>query len=98
MTPPAGGDDPVDPPAGGDDEPTNPSGTLAVVDTPVVGTAYKFGLVHGGYSNATVFFNGENWNNYSYYIAYSEVATDAVDVYLEAVDGVDGAYRPYSRK
>ena len=61
------------------------------VTNPQVGVAYKFGLFHGN-ENATVFFNGQNYNNYAWYLAY---AATGVDVYLEAVDGVEGGYRLY---
>ena len=82
---PAGSDTPVTPPT-----PETPA-ELTVVDTPVAGVAYKLGLFHGN-ENADVFFNGQNYNNYAWYLAYGN-ASAAVDVYLEAVDGVDGAYR-----
>ena len=77
-----------------DPDPTpdpTPSGELAIIDTPVAGVAYKLGLFHGN-ENADVFFNGQNYNNYAWYLAYGN-ASAAVDVYLEAVEGVDGAYR-----
>ena len=67
---------------------------LGIIANPEVGTAYKFGLFHGNES-ANVFFNGENYNSYAWYLAYSANLNDAVDVYLEAVDGVEGAYRLY---
>ena len=90
-TPAQGGTDtpdtPVTPPA-----PETPA-ELSVVDTPVAGVAYKLGLFHGN-ENADVFFNGQNYNNYAWYLAYGN-ASAAVDVYLEAVEGVDGAYRLY---
>ena len=70
-----------------------PDAELAVVDTPVAGVAYKLGLFHGN-ENADVFFNGQNYNNYAWYLAYGN-ASAAVDVYLETVDGVDGGFRLY---
>ena len=66
---------------------------LGVVDVPEVGVAYKLGLFHGNEA-ADVFFNGQNYSTYAWYLAYS-TAADAVDVYLETVEGVDGAYRLY---
>ena len=74
---------------------TNPEtpSTLEVVTSPEVGVAYKFGLVHGGYGSVSVYFNGQNYNNYAWYLAYTENTADAVDVYLEAVEGVENAYR-----
>lgn len=71
----------------GNTNPETPS--LDIVTEPQVGTAYKFGLYHGNES-ATVYFNGQNYNNYAWYLAYSATG---VDVYLEAVEGVDGGYR-----
>lgn len=68
--------------------------TYGVVDAPVAGTAYKFALFHGN-ENATVYFNGENYRTYSWYLAYSTNSADGVDVYLEAVDGVENGYRLY---
>lgn len=82
---------------GGSDTPVDPkpeTPTLGVVDAPVAGTAYKLGLFHGGNGNIDVFFNGQNYNNYAWYLAYGDAAS-AVDVYLEAVEGVEGAYRLY---
>ena len=69
--------------------PDAPSTELGIVTNPEVGVAYRFGLFHGN-ENATVFFNGQNYNNYAWYFAYD---ANGVDVYLETVEGVDGAYR-----
>ena len=66
---------------------------LGIVDAPEFGVAYKFGLFHGN-ENSTVFFNGQNYNNYAWYLAYGSQA-DAVDVYLEAVEGIDDGFRVY---
>ena len=74
---------------GGNTNPETPA--LGIVTEPEVGKAYKFGLYHGNES-ATVYFNGQNYNNYAWYLAYSATG---VDVYLEAVEGVDGGYRLY---
>ena len=74
---------------GGSGDVTPPEGDSEIVTNPEVGVAYKFGLFHGN-ENATVFFNGQNYNNYAWYLAY---AADGVDVYLETVEGVDGGYR-----
>lgn len=80
---------------GGTVTPPTPStpAELEVVTAPVAGVAYKLGLFHGN-ENADVFFNGQNYNNYAWYLAYGNAAA-AVDVYLEEVEGVDGAYRLY---
>lgn len=76
----------------GGNTPSEPS-NLGIVDSPEVGKAYKFGLVHGGHGNISVYFNGQNYNNYAWYLAYTENTAEAVDVYLEAVEGVENAYR-----
>lgn len=70
--------------------PDTPS-DLGIVTSPEVGVAYKFGLFHGN-EKANVFFNGQNYNNYAWYLAY---AAAGVDVYLETVEGVEGGYRIY---
>ena len=75
-----------------------PETQLGVVDLPEVGAAYKLGLFHGNEA-ADVFFNGNIYVNnkgteYPWYLAYAG-ATDAIDVYLEAVEGVEGSYRLY---
>ena len=71
-----------------------PSGELGIVTNPEIGKAYKFGLYHGN-EKATVYFNGQNYNSYAWYFAYSKNLSDAVDVYLEAVEGVADGYRLY---
>ena len=70
---------------------------LQIVTAPQVGVAYKFGLYHGNESQ-NVFFNGENYNNYAWYFAYTPVVAEAMDVYLETVEGVEGGYRLYFNK
>ena len=75
-------------------QPPSVEGPAVVVD-PAVDTAYKFGLLHGGNGNVNVFFNGENFNNYAWYLAYTTELSEAVDVYLETVEGVEGGYRLY---
>lgn len=81
-----------------DPEPPTPSGELTVVEQPEVGVAYKFGLYHGGL-DATVYFNGLNYESkgtsYPGYLAFTEDKAEAVDVYLEAVEGAEGHYRMY---
>ena len=71
--------------------PDTPSGDLGIVTNPEIGKAYKFGLYHGN-EKATVYFNGQNYNNYAWYLAY---AANGIDVYLEAVEGVADGYRLY---
>ena len=70
---------------------------LEIITAPQVGVAYKFGLYHGNESQ-NVFFNGENYNNYAWYFAYTPVVAEAMDVYLETVEGVEGGYRLYFNK
>lgn len=70
---------------------------LSIVTAPAVGVAYKFGLYHGNESQ-NVFFNGELYNNYAWYFAYTPVVSEAMDVYLETVEGVEGGYRLYFNK
>ena len=86
ATPDEGGDD-VTPPAGdeGGDDVTPPAedATLEVVDTPVAGTAYKFGMVQGNLDK-TLYLTGEMD---SFYYATTEDASAAADVYLEEADG-----------
>lgn len=84
---------------GGGNENPPADKTYGVVDVPVVGTAYKFGLNHGG-QKAVVFFNGKNYVNgkgqeYTWYFGFTSNAAEAPDVYLEAVEGVEGGYRLY---
>ena len=77
VTPPAGdeGGEDVTPPA--------EDATLEVVDTPVAGTAYKFGMVQGNLDK-TLYLTGEMD---SFYYATTEDASAAADVYLEEADG-----------
>ena len=67
---------------------------LAIVTSPEAGVAYKFGLFHGN-EGQNVFFNGELFNNYAWYYSYTPVVAEAMDVYLETVEGVEGGYRLY---
>lgn len=72
-------------------------GGIGVISNPVVGTAYKFALLHGN-EKAVVYFNGNNYNGYAWYLEYSTDVLSAVDVYLEAVEGVEDGYRLYFDK
>ena len=83
VTPPAGGGDEggdVTPPAGGDDEGGN---TYAVVDTPVAGTAYKFGMVQQNAGKTVYLVGGMD----GFYMATTEDGDAGIDVYLEATTG-----------
>ena len=54
-----------------------------IVDTPVVGTAYKFGFKQTA-KNAVYYMKGEMSG---YYIASTTNAEEAADMYIEAADG-----------
>ena len=66
-----------------DPQPPVPSVELDVVD-PVVGTAYKFGMVQGKLNDGKVYFLDGTMNGF--YMNTTTDATKAVDVYLEAAD------------
>ena len=76
-------------PAGGGEgggvtpDPT-PSVTLGVVDAPVAGTAYKFGMVQQNVNNTIYYLAG---GMSSYYMATTSDASAALDVYLETTEG-----------
>ncbi|MBQ8740425.1 MAG: hypothetical protein IJY79_02615, partial [Clostridia bacterium] len=57
--------------------------TLSIVDNPVVGTAYKFGLFSTA-KNATYYAAG---GMSGYYMATTTSSAAAIDVYLEAATG-----------
>jgi len=67
------------------EEPEKPSTsvTTTVVDTPVAGTAYKFGMVQGNLNKTFYLVGGMD----GYYMDTTEDATKAIDVYLEATEG-----------
>ena len=68
---------------------------IDVVDAPVAGVAYKLGLFHGN-EQANVFFHGGVYSDAQpFYLGYTTDLASAVDVYLEAVDGVANGYRLY---
>ena len=71
----------------------------AVVDAPVVGTAYKFGMVQENVSATDVYYLVGGMNGY--YMATGADASAAIDVYLEATEGgyymytLNGATKTY---
>lgn len=72
-----------------------PETQLGVVDLPEVGVAYKLGLFHGNEA-ADVFFNGNIYSSAQpWYLGFTNNGAEAADVYLETVEGVEGAYRLY---
>ena len=73
-------------------------GGIGMISNPEVGKAYKFALLHGNEGPAVVYFDGNNYNNYDWYLSYTTDVLSAVDVYLEAVEGVEGGYRLYYDK
>ena len=76
------GNSTVTPPAGGGDAPTN---TYAVVDTPVAGTAYKFGMVQQNVQNKVFYLAGGMAQ--TYYLATTDNGDAGIDVYLEETTG-----------
>ena len=80
----------------GDDNTDTPVETgPAVVDAPVAGTAYKFGMVQGNKNNTTYYLVG---GMDGYYMASTDNYDSGIDVYLEQTSGgyylytkVDGA-------
>lgn len=69
---------------GGDDDNTSGSeATPAVVESPVEGTAYKFGINQVNLSK-TLYFTGEMSG---YYLGTTENWDEAADVYIESVEG-----------
>ena len=71
--------------------------TFGMIKNPVAGTAYKLALLHRN-EGGVVYFDGNNYNGYDWYFSYTNDVTLAVDVYLEAVEGVEGGYRLYFNK
>ncbi len=66
-----------------------------MVDTPVVGTAYHLAM-NQVKKGAVLYFNGKTQSaTITYRFATTDKVVDAVEVYLENVEGVDGAYRLY---
>ena len=63
--------------------PAPPASNLSVVDAPEVGKAYKFGMVQQ-MAGKTVYLKG---GMDGYYMATTEDASAAIDVYLEATEG-----------
>ena len=65
--------------------PSEPAGDLSVEDAPVVGTAYKFGMVQQKVSATSVYYLTGAMNGY--YMDTTTSADAAVDVYLEETSG-----------
>ena len=71
-------------------EPETPAHTA-----PVVGTAYKLVIAQNGLGKNLYFGGSTESASVTYRLAMIEAVADAVDVYVEAVDGVEGAYKLY---
>ncbi len=69
----------------GGDTPVAPSVSTELVEAPVVGTAYKFGMLQPNKDNKIFFANGEMVS--TYYFGTTENAAAAIDVYLEETTG-----------
>ena len=62
--------------------------SFGMITAPEAGVAYKLALLHGN-EKAVVYFDGENYNGYAWYLNYTTDILAAVDVYLETVEGVE---------
>ena len=80
VQPDFGGSEPEQP-----DEPEQP--TTGMITTPVAGTAYKLGLVHGGKGDSMMYLTGAEKPNYPWYLLSTTNIAEAVDVFVEEVDG-----------
>ena len=58
---------------------------IGVVDAPVAGTAYKFGMIQGNVSSTAVYYLAGGMNGY--YFATTTEANEAIDLYLEETTG-----------
>ena len=70
---------------GSTEEPSTPA-NWGVIETPVVGTAYKFGMIQGNL-NETYYLAGGMGGYNNYYLATTTNASTAIDVYLEETTG-----------
>lgn len=60
------------------------TGEFGIIETPVVGTAYKFGMAQGNLYYAVYYLAG---GMSSYYMATTTSVSDAIDVYIEETTG-----------
>lgn len=79
----------VTPPADDEEEDKDDTttSTATVVDTPVAGTAYKFGMVQGNLNNTLYYITGVKGGYNNIYLATTTDAASAADVYLEETTG-----------
>lgn len=74
---------------GGEEQPTTPPApnpTMGVVDAPVVGVPYKFGMIQPNLSTTDVYYICGGMAA-TYYLATNTSVSSALDVYLEEADG-----------
>ena len=67
-------------------EPETPSDSTGEVTTPVAGTAYKLGMFQGN-KNTMLYFTGVSKPNYAWYMLSTTNVAEAIDVFVEEVDG-----------
>lgn len=73
--------------------------SYGMITNPEAGKAYKLALLHGNEGPGVVYFDGDIYKPAQpFYLHYSKDASAAVDVYLEAVEGVEGGFRLYFEK
>ena len=78
-----GAEDPnYQPPSGGE---TPEAPVWGVIEAPVAGTAYKFGMVQGKLNDGNVYYLTGSMSGY--YMATTTNVDEAIDVYLEATEG-----------
>ena len=87
VTPPPATEEPTETPTEKPTEaPVTPPATgLTVIDKPVVGTAYKFGMIQQNKSATDVYYLNGAMNGY--YMDTTLDASAAIDAYLEATEG-----------
>lgn len=66
------------------DQGGNDGAETGLIENPEVGVAYKFGMVQGNLENAVYYLKG---GMDGYYLATSTKVSEAIDVYLESVNG-----------
>lgn len=74
-------------------EVTEPEATVPYVTAPEVGTAYHLVVAQNNTSVNKILYATGAMDGY--YLATSATAAEAVEVYVEAADGVEGGYRLY---
>ena len=67
---------------------------LPITKDPVVGTAYKYHIYHAQ-AQTDYYMTGKIYKTYEYYFDISTKMEDAVDVFVEAVEGESGKFYMY---